>query len=386
MREIPTDGVPIYAWGPLPDEATMAQARHLALLPFAFSHVALMPDAHVGYGMPIGGVLAARDAVVPNAVGLDIGCGVRAWRTGVSAEEFLARRDTVLSDIQRSVPTGHEWHRASQEHRTRLLAEAPDVSPLWQELDRAAMQVGTLGGGNHFIEVQRDEQGDVWGMVHSGSRNLGKRMAEHYNAVAQALDAARQRPLPPEWGLAWLEPASPEGREYLAVMRFCLRFAEENRRLMRESVVEAFARRFAGSVPEDGVDVHHNYAAEETHFGQVVTVHRKGAVRAVGTVIVPGSMGTHSFLGRGLAEPLSFESCSHGAGRTMGRKQAVRAIPVEAVMSEMKAKDIRLFKARKKDVAEEASAAYKDIDAVMEAQRDLVEPVALLTPLGVVKG
>lgn len=386
MYEITTEPIPILVWGTETDSGTLEQARHLANLPFAFRHVALMPDAHVGYGMPIGGVLAALGQVIPHAVGLDIGCGVRSWRTNVPVADFLEARDLVLSDIQRSVPVGFEWHGASQEDRTELFRDVPDIGALHAEIEKAKRQVGSLGGGNHFLEVQRDGDGIVWAMVHSGSRNLGKQMGEHYDRVAREYDRAHGNDVPPEWGLAHVPVDSEEGEEYLAVMDFCLRFAKDGRRLMQSAMQGAISRRFPGVEPDPHVDVHHNYAAAETHFGRDVTVHRKGAVRAVGTVVVPGSMGSRSYIGRGLASAEAFESCAHGAGRAMGRKQAVRELAAEAVLRDMHEKDIRLFKAKKRDVAEEAAAAYKDIDDVMRQQADLVEPTVSLTPLGVVKG
>jgi tRNA-splicing ligase RtcB (3'-phosphate/5'-hydroxy nucleic acid ligase) len=386
MYEIATDGVPVKIWGTGIDEGALAQAGHLALLPFAFRHVALMPDAHVGYGMPIGGVLAALGQVIPHAVGLDIGCGVRAWSTNIPAAEFARVRDTILNDVQRSVPTGFEWHRSSQTDRTALFDDVPDIAPLRDEIHKAVKQVGTLGGGNHFIEAQLDPDGTVWMMVHSGSRNLGKQMAEHYDRVAKAENRATGSPVPPEWGLAHLATDSEAGAEYLEAMGFCLRFARENRRLMADTVRGAIERRFPGVTPAEGVDVHHNYAAAEEHFGEPVIVHRKGAVRAEGTVLVPGSMGTASYVCRGLANPDSFMSCSHGAGRVMGRKAAMRAFPREQVMRELQEAGVRLFKAKKHDLAEEAPSAYKDIEDVMRHQSDLVEPLIRLTPIGVIKG
>ena len=386
MHAVTTDKVPIKVWGADPDEATMAQARNLARLPFAWKWIALMPDAHVGYGMPIGGVLASLGEVIPHAVGLDIGCGVRAWRTGVPVAEFRPVRDAVLSDIQRAVPVGFEHHERSQEDRTALFSDVPDVPVLRAETAKAARQVGTLGGGNHFMEVQRDPDGAVWMMVHSGSRNLGKQMAEHYDQLAKRENAVSHDAVPLEWGLAHVPAESGIGAEYLEVMDFCLRFARESRRLMAEVMQAALARRFPGVTPDAPIDIHHNYASREEHYGREVVIHRKGAVLAQGDVIVPGSMGTHTWLGRGLADPESFRSCSHGAGRRLGRKQAKREITAERVIREMRERDVHLFEARRRDVAEEAPEAYKDIDEVMAAQRDLVEPTLLLTPLGVVKG
>jgi len=385
MKRITSERVPILVWGDQIDDQTLVQVRNLANLPFAFHHVALMPDAHVGYGMPIGGVLAAVRRVVPHAVGLDIGCGVRAWPTGLTAARVRPVRDRILSDIQRSIPTGFEWHKASQAECTTVFDEVPDVPVLRAEITKAERQAGTLGGGNHFIELQEAEDGECWSMVHSGSRNLGKQMADHYDAIARDTEARRRSPVPHEWGLASLGTDTESGREYLAVMEFCLAFARENRRLMIETVQRAFARVFPDVAPGEAVDVHHNYAAIETHFGTEVVVHRKGAVRAQGVVLVPGSMGTASYVGRGLENPDSFCSCSHGAGRVLGRKQAVRTIPVEAVLRDLEERDVRLFKPKKADVAEESPAAYKDIEDVMQHQRDLVDPVMRLVPFGVVK-
>jgi tRNA-splicing ligase RtcB len=386
VKTITTEHVPILVWGEAVDEQTLDQARHLANLPFAAGHIALMPDAHIGYGMPIGGVLAAEGQVIPHAVGLDIGCGMRTWKTGVTAEELLPVRDAILHDIQRSVPQGFHWHDTSQADRTDLFDEVPDIPVLREQMARAERQLGTLGGGNHFIELQVDASGVVWAMIHSGSRNVGLQTAERYDQIARDDNRSRASEVPLEWGLAHLEIGSAAGAEYLAAMDWCLRFAAENRRLMAEAVQLAIARRLPAAEPGPAIDVHHNYAAVEEHFGEKVVVHRKGAVRARGTVIVPGSMGTASYIGEGLGNPDSFESCSHGAGRAMGRKAAMRALSREHVLAELESSGVRLVTASKRAVAEEAPEAYKDIEDVMRWQRDLVEPTTRLIPIGVVKG
>lgn len=376
-----TNRVPIKSWADA-DAGTMEQAAHLASLPFAFKHVALMPDTHVGYGMPIGGVLAATGVVIPNAVGVDIGCGMRLWQTGVTVEEFMPLRDKVLSDIHRSVPTGFGRHA-----QPRAIPEMPDIEPLLAQSDTARVSIGTLGGGNHFIELQRDGEGNVWAMLHSGSRNLGKTMCDHYNRIARDLNARWRSTVPDEWQLAFLPLDSDEGQEYMRVMSYCLDFAKANRLDMQTAVITAFTRYFpSASSPDVTVDIHHNYAAIEHHFGRNVVVHRKGAVKANGAVVIPGSMGSASYLCTGLDNPESFGSCSHGAGRAMGRKEAKRAVSAESVILEMREADIRLFKSKKDDVAEECRAAYKDIEDVMARQTDLVRPDVRLTPLGVIKG
>jgi tRNA-splicing ligase RtcB len=387
---IETERVPILVWGDVTDEGTLAQARNLANLPFAFHHIALMADAHVGYGMPIGGVLATLGEVIPHAVGLDIGCGMRAWPTGIAAEEVEPVKQTLLHDITRSVPTGFHHHKQSQARRTALFESVPDVTALLAEVEKAEFQVGSLGGGNHFIELQVADGGEcdgmVWAMVHSGSRNVGKQMGEHYDRVARAENEATHSPVPREWGLAHLPADSALGREYLAVMMWCLRFAEESRRLMAEAVQATLDRRFPGAKPRPAIEIHHNYVALEEHFGESVWVHRKGAVRAAGAVIVPGSMGTASYIGEGLGNPQSFESCSHGAGRAMGRKQAKRSLSRDYVMAQLAERGVHLETSSKGDVAEEAPEAYKDIEDVMEYQRDLVRSTVRLRPMGVVKG
>lgn len=386
MRAITTERVPILVWGETADDKTLDQARNLANLPFAVAHVALMPDAHVGFGMPIGGVLAAAGQVIPHAVGLDIGCGMRTWRTGITSAEFMPARDAILEDIRRAVPQGFDWHDSSQANRTDVFDELPDSAVLRGQRERAERQIGTLGGGNHFIELQVDASGVVWVMIHSGSRNVGKQTAEYYDRIARDDNRRRASGVPLEWGLAHLDIASAEGAEYLAAMGWCLRFAAENRRLMAESVQGAIARRLPGHEPDAAVDVHHNYAALEEHFGQRVVVHRKGAVRALGTVVVPGSMGTASYIGEGLGSADAFESCSHGAGRAMGRRAAKRALTREHVLAELASGGVRLVSGSMRSVAEEAPEAYKDIEDVMRSQRDLVEPRVRLVPIGVVKG
>lgn len=375
-------GVHVKNWAADADEKTMEQAWYLSELPFAFHHIALMPDAHMGYGMPIGGVLAAEGVVIPDAVGVDIGCGMCAWQTTATVEEFLPVREKVLNDIQRSIPTGFGRHQHPQD-----IPDMPDISTLLAQEDVARKSIGTLGGGNHFIEIQRDEDGHVWVMLHSGSRNLGKTMCDHYNKIARTLNTKWYSRVPDEWQLAFLPLDSDEGREYVEVMKYCLDFAQANRQAMVNVIVEILNRHAIdfgfGDMP---LDVHHNYAQLEHWFGRDLMVHRKGAVKARGKVIIPGSMGSASYICEGLDNPDSFGSCSHGAGRTMGRKQAQREISVESVITEMREKDIALFKVKKDDVAEESRAAYKDIDTVMAAQSDLVRPLVKLTPLGVVKG
>ncbi|RKO67102.1 RtcB family protein [Desulfofundulus salinus] len=384
MKVITTERLPIKIWAREVEEGALEQARHLANHPYARHHIALMPDVHQGYGMPIGGVLATEGVIIPNAVGVDVGCGVQAVRTNQTVEAVRPRLRDILNQIQRAIPTGFNHHKKPQS--SPLFHRAPDVPVIRDELENARYQLGTLGGGNHFIEIQRDDQDYVWIMLHSGSRNFGKKVADYYNRLAINLNERYGSPVPREWQLAYLPLGTQEGQNYLAAMQYCLEFARENRAHMMRVILEICHSLLPDFAWGEELDVHHNYASLEKHFGQQVMVHRKGAVRAVGDVIVPGSMGSPSYICRGLANRESFASCSHGAGRVMGRNEARRRIPVEKVIKEMQTLGVELFKAKKGDLAEECRQAYKDIDQVMEDQKDLVEIKIRLQPLGVVKG
>src|SRR3990167_912740 len=379
MKVITTEKLPIKTWDENPEEKTLIQARELANLPFALDWVALMPDAHMGYGMPIGGVIATDRVVIPNAVGVDIGCGMKARKTNLTEldKETLKK---ILNQIQRDVPTGFSHHGKDQEMSSELLSRVQEMSFDNEELRGMyrdmGEQMGTLGGGNHFIEIQRGDDGHIWIMLHSGSRGIGKKTCDYYNKIAEELNTQWYSQGAEE--LAFLPLDIPQGQEYLVAMRIAMQFAEENRLMMLERVTAAIAKFVPNMEVEEAIDTHHNYASMEHHFGKDYLVHRKGAVRAIGKVIIPGSMGTFSYIGEGLENPQSFCSCAHGAGRRMGRKEAMRQFTAQSVLEEMKQKDIELFKVKKEDVAEECSASYKDIDVVMENQKDLVRPLVKL--------
>lgn len=352
MRVIEGGRLKILCWAEDLEGEVMDQALNLANLPFAREHIALMPDAHSGYGMPIGGVLASKDVIVPNAVGVDIGCGIRAVKLPVPAGKLYEKRDQLLNDIQRSIPTGFNWHKSPQDDP--LFKRAPDIEVIKSEFDNARRQIGTLGGGNHFIELQKDAGGYAWVMLHSGSRNLGKKTCDVYNRLARERNYYS---IPDSWQLWGLPADSPSGREYLAAMKFCLDFARANREHMMNTILGIVERHLKVTTTGlEEIDVHHNYAAAERIGKEDYIIHRKGAVRAEGTVVIPGSMGTPSYICRGMKNPASFISCSHGAGRSMGRNAARKAFSVESVIKEMRMKDISLFQANKKDAAEECSA------------------------------
>jgi tRNA-splicing ligase RtcB len=382
--------VPIKSWAPDVEGRALEQATNLSNLPFAIRHVALMPDAHAGYGMPIGGVLFADKAVVPYAIGVDIGCGVALVETDLTVETLAAADlQATLEAIAAGVPVG----MASQPKRVdreAALAEIgldlpESVAPAW--FDRAVGQLGTLGSGNHFLELQRDEAGAVFVMLHSGSRSLGKTICDAFHKHALAENSRWHSALPdPE--LAYLPVGTDGYAGYWAAMTFALRFAEVNRSRMLDVVEAAFGAHTRVGRFERVVDVHHNYAAWENHFGTNGIVHRKGAVRArTGeTVLIPGSMGTASYVAEGLGNAESFDTCQHGAGRAMSRTAARKGKTSAEVYSEMATLGVTLLSGDPKTVAEEAAFAYKDIEAVMAASASLVRPIRRLTPLGVVKG
>jgi tRNA-splicing ligase RtcB (3'-phosphate/5'-hydroxy nucleic acid ligase) len=382
--------VPIKSWAGELDSRTLEQATNVSNLPFAIDHVALMPDGHAGYGMPIGGVLFADKAVVPYAIGVDIGCGVALVETDLTVDDLPpADLEKVLASIDRGVPTGFHSLKTPVDREVALeamgVAKPESVKDAW--FDRALAQLGTLGGGNHFLELQRDEAGTVFVMLHSGSRNLGKTICDEFHKRALAQNRAWHVTLPHD-ELAFLPVSTDDFVGYWSAMEFALRFAEVNRSRMLDVVERSFEDLTTIGRFDRLVDVHHNYAAWENHLGRNGIVHRKGAVRArTGeTVLIPGSMGTASYVGEGLGNAESLETCQHGAGRALSRTAARKSKTSREVYDEMAALGVVLRSSDPKGVAEEAAFAYKDIESVMTASASLVRPTKRLTPLGVVKG
>lgn len=387
------------------DDSCLEQAMNLANLPFIHKWVSLMPDTHTGMGMPIGGVIATDGVVIPNAVGVDIGCGMAFIETNIPAE-LLKNTETpngklikpVIGDILRNIPVGFAHHQNRQECRALDQAvnnpEKLDFAvELLPELQNGYFQVGTLGGGNHFIEIQEDEEGKVCIMLHSGSRNFGLKICTYFNKLAKELNHKWQSAVPEEYGLAFLPTDTVEGKSYIEWMNLALCFAYENREQMLLRVidiVEKWVGKYSGEKVEftNQINCHHNYAAIENHYGKNVWVHRKGAIRArendLG--IVPGAMGSYSYIVQGLGNPESFHSCSHGAGRRLSRTKARAEYPVDKVMCDLKDCNVVLGKHKKDDVAEESRFAYKDIDFVINNELDLVKPFKKLKTIGVVKG
>ena len=403
-----TDMKPIKIWLPSEDhveENCMEQAMHLSKLPFIHKWVALMPDTHAGKGMPIGGVIACENAVVPNAVGVDIGCGMAFVRTDIPAELLKNTMTgsgslihTICGNILRNIPTGFNHYRKPQPSavldRAKSNADRYETdAELLHCIDDGYFQVGTLGGGNHFIELQQDEKGMTCIMLHSGSRHFGNMVGQHFNRIARELNEKWHTCIPSEWNLPFLPSDSDEGRRYLEWMQLSMDFAYENRAAMLEKVKNILSEhtlKYLGRTPvfSDEINCHHNYAALEEHYGKQVYVHRKGAIRAGKDEfgIIPGAMGSYSYIVKGKGCEESFMSCSHGAGRLYSRTAAVEKFSVEKVMCDLKANNVVLSKHNKSDVAEESRFAYKDIGMVMENESDLAEPVSRLFTIGVVKG
>jgi len=389
-RRLEGGRVPILSWAPELDGAALQQAINLANLSIAIDHVALMPDAHAGYGMPIGGVLFADAAVVPYAIGVDIGRGVALVETDLTVETLPpADLDRVLEAIDRGVPTGFEKRHRAVDRDEALEAMGMDrpASVRAEWFDQGLWQLGTLGGGNHFLEIQRDDAGAIAVMLHSGSRHLGKSICDEFQRRALAFDRSHRLDLP-HHELAYLPEGTDDFDAYWSAMAFALRYAVVNRTRMLDVVERAFEEHTRIGRFDRTVDVHHNYAAWETHVGREGIVHRKGAVRAAAgdIVLIPGSMGSASYVGVGLGNAEAFQTCQHGAGRAMSRHAARRAKTSREVYDEMASLGVVLRSSEPKGVAEEAAFAYKDIDSVMGYAASLVRPIRRFSPLGVVKG
>lgn len=408
--------VPIKIWLPsieYVEESCLEQANNLSNLPFVFKHVALMPDTHSGYGMPIGGVLATKDVIIPNAVGVDIGCGICYVQTNIPSTLLREAKtpegsllETVIKTILQNIPTGFAHHSKKQscytlEKAKQRLNDDIDYFKLmikaaqaFDEIEAGFYQVGTLGGGNHFIELQEDENGMVAIMIHSGSRNFGYKICNRFNLMAKELNEMWFSQVPSEWQLSFLPLYSDVGMAYKAWMDLALDFAKENRNKIMTKVKEIFfnlIKKHTGFTDIEismEVNAHHNYAAIENHFGENVVVHRKGAIRVrEGELgIIPGAMGSYSYIVEGLGNPESFFSCSHGAGRLMSRAAALEKFTPNEVIEELNSDGVILGKTDIKDVAEECKGAYKDIDFVISQELDLVKPIKKLKTIGVVKG
>lgn len=381
---------PVKIWTDFVEDSAMCQIENLTTLPFLFHHLAIMPDVHMGMGMPIGGVLACKDAVIPNAVGVDIGCGMCAVKTNWKASDIPTEvlRKEIMKGIRNRIPLGKEHHVQPQEECH--LPTGHDIEKLEIVNGRYKSilhEVGTLGGGNHFIELQKDEDDNLWIMIHSGSRNLGKRVGDYYNKMAQMLNERWHSVVPSKIHLPFFPRGTKEFGNYWDEMKYCVDFALCNRKLMMHRIEEVLSDALKGIEFEPMINIAHNYAAIEHHFGQDVIVHRKGATLArEGIVgIIPGSQGTASYIVEGLGNPDSFCSCSHGAGRVLSRTAAINTLDMDKEVKQLEEKGI-VHAIRCQNDMQEATGAYKDIESVIANQLDLVKIKTRLLPIAVIKG
>lgn len=388
------------------ESGAIDQLKSITHLPFMFKHVAAMPDVHVGTGSTVGTVMATKNAVIPAAVGVDIGCGMIACRTSLKAEDLPDNLHRLRTEIENMVPVGFDEHSVSrlngkghQDTRTVLNNQFKNLKKGLEDIcqrhpaidkmvkdaeEKAYRQLGSLGGGNHFIELCLDENNDVWIMLHSGSRGIGNAIGRYFIELAQK-DMTRQNVQLPNRDLAYLEEGSVYYQDYIDAVDWAQDYARRNRDVMLELVITAMTRHLpVFKITKEAVNSHHNYISHETHFGEEVIITRKGAVAAHKDVlgIIPGSMGAKSFIVRGLGNEESFCSCSHGAGRVMSRTAAKKLISVDDHVKATEGVECR----KDEGMIDESPAAYKPIDDVMRSQSDLVEVVHTLKQVLCVKG
>lgn len=386
--------VPIKAWNSHVEieKEAIAQAINLSTLPFIHKWVALMPDAHYGIGSTVGSVIATDKAIIPAAVGVDIGCGMCAVKTTLKAEDLPDDLKVIRHQMERDIPVGFNQYNDKNLPSMgwiakKLISDYDEITHSYSGISTKSSpvyQLGTLGGGNHFIEICLDEFNTVWIMLHSGSRGAGNRIGQYFIEKAKK-EMERFFINLPDKDLAYL----PEGSEYFDDYVHCVNWAQayalENRYLMMQRVISALAR-YTKSFVTDGewINCHHNYVQKERHYGKNIFVTRKGAISArQGQFgIIPGNMGAKSYIVEGLNNPESFMSCSHGAGRSMSRTQARKQFTVEDMQKSTEGVECR----KDENVIDEIPMAYKSIDAVMQSQADLVKPVAVLKQILCVKG
>ncbi len=406
-----TGGVHIMAWTKSIDpdtgkpvlnleEGAIRQASEAARLPCVFHHVALMPDAHTGFGVPVGSVLPLKNAISPNAVGVDIGCGMCAWNSGVKVKDLDIKK--LMIDIKDNIPVGSGGDRSNSDlwiDSSRFKETLNDVQSKFEsakercktldypEWGKARVQLGTLGSGNHFYEIQEDSEGNAWIMLHSGSRGLGAQLAKKFHHLAVKTCRKYYTKLPNE-ELAFLPADSEEGQWYIESLLAAQDYALANRFLMLIVGQEMIRSQIHKTNPlKEYINIHHNYAVLENHFGENVWIHRKGATlaRKITTGIIPGSMCSKSYIVKGLENPLSFNSCSHGAGRNFSRTEAKKRIASGLDPSQAsQLGKVELYGVR--EAHDELGSAYKSIDIVMENQKDLVDIQVELKPIAVLKG
>ncbi|MFW1943138.1 RtcB family protein [Acinetobacter guillouiae] len=388
-------GVPVKIYTKDVDEESLTQLRKMAQLQFIHSHIAVMPDVHLGKGATVGSVIPTKNAIIPAAVGVDIGCGMNALRLSLKASQLPDNLSTLRNAIERKVPVGFEMHK-------QIKAKSSTLSPLDKKLQRITdkhpalkrmlrsfdvtwqKQLGTLGGGNHFIELCIDENDDIWVMLHSGSRGLGNVIGTYF--IERAKKEAQHRfGHVPDKDLSYFAEGSTNFDDYVEAVEWAQEYAFENRREMMRLILEAIRPLLPSfQMTKEAINCHHNYVQKELHFGEDVFVTRKGAIRAgldeYG--IIPGSMGAQSFIVKGKGNPDSFCSCSHGAGRKMSRSKAKHLFNQQDLIAQTAGIECR----KDKGVVDEIPSAYKDIHQVMANQNDLIDVVHTLKQVLCIKG
>ena len=386
ISELQGKTVPVKLWTKLEDveSEALTQLKNIASLSWVFHHVAVMPDVHFGIGATVGSVIAMKDAISPAAVGVDIGCGMGAIRTNLKADALPDSLIEIRNKIEQKIPVGFNEHKQPkvQSRTNSLFAEFRSLHPKVMNLEsKAVYQCGTLGGGNHFIELCLDTENTVWMMLHSGSRNIGKTLAEIHISTAKKLS---HNTYLPDRDLAVFLAKTPEMEAYIRDLFWAQRYALLNRQTMFE-IYKTILKGFFPEIKfEEPILCHHNYVSEETHFGEDVIVTRKGAISAREGEwgIIPGSMGTKSYIVRGLGNPESFHSASHGAGRRMSRTQAKKNYTIEDLEAQTSGVECR----KDPGVLDEIPGAYKNIDVVINNQKDLVKVEYELKQILCVKG
>jgi tRNA-splicing ligase RtcB (3'-phosphate/5'-hydroxy nucleic acid ligase) len=367
----------------------MAMAKNVASLPFVYKHVALMPDVHLGKGALVGSVVATKEAIIPAAVGVDIGCGMCAIQTPFTADQLDGKLKKIRLDIEAEIPVGFNENKEIEKtvYNWQGWSDFKELHSGVKHLENKALkQMGSLGGGNHFVEVCLDAEGQVWLMLHSGSRNIGNMLAQNHIGTAKELAKLAQSRLP-DPDLAYFVAGTPEFADYWRDLQWAQDYARYNRDVMMARFKRIVEKHLVGgkqTKPLLSVNCHHNYAEKETHFGEEVYVTRKGAVRArtEDYGIIPGSMGAKSYIVKGKGNADSYCSCSHGAGRTMSRNKAKNHFTLDDLIQQTQGVECR----KDAGILDEIPGAYKPIETVMANQSDLVEVVATLKQVVCVKG
>lgn len=396
IQKIITKGkVPVKIYTEDIEHEAYQQLINIAQLPFIHSHVAAMPDVHFGKGATVGSVIPCKGAIIPAAVGVDIGCGMNALRLSIKADDLPDNLRAIRSCIEASIPVGFDMHKSDKAKASTIRALSVGLDKLLHQHPKLlkmqkkpyqtwVRQLGTLGGGNHFIELCLDENDDVWVMLHSGSRGVGNIIGQYFIRLAQK-DMERHVHSLPDKDLAYFTEGAEHFDHYVEAVHWAQDYAMDNRREMMRLILDALKKKLPKfGVTKEAINCHHNYVAMENHFGENVYITRKGAISAAeGELgIIPGSMGAKSYIVKGKGNPQSFCSCSHGAGRRMSRGKAKRHFSEQDLESQTRGIECR----KDKGVLDEIPGAYKDIDQVMANQEDLVTVVHTLRQIVCVKG